>query len=177
MLECPSGFDFSLLVSSQVDHKASQWPQESDMGQKVAFLSAQCHSHDERLAELTVLLQKLQIRVDQVDDGREGLSLWVKDMIGQHLQEMGAIEPPDAKVRPRNFFGLVEHIVPSPCGDSPVQTPPGTRRQKGRNRPGQGLLLGHIPGVLLPLSNTFKHYYHPPVVSLGNKPICGLISG
>ncbi|GAB1290385.1 SUN domain-containing protein 1 [Apodemus speciosus] len=81
----------------KVDHKASQWPQESDMGQKVASLSAQCHSHDERLAELTVLLQKLQIRVDQVDGGREGLSLWVKDMIGQHLQEMGAIEPPDAK--------------------------------------------------------------------------------
>ncbi|XP_028611960.1 SUN domain-containing protein 1 isoform X2 [Grammomys surdaster] len=85
------------LISSQVDHKASQWPQESDMGQKVASLSAQCHSHDERLAELTVLLQKLQIRVDQVDDGREGLFLWVKDMVGQHLQEMGAIEPPDAK--------------------------------------------------------------------------------
>ncbi|XP_028611963.1 SUN domain-containing protein 1 isoform X5 [Grammomys surdaster] len=83
--------------SLKVDHKASQWPQESDMGQKVASLSAQCHSHDERLAELTVLLQKLQIRVDQVDDGREGLFLWVKDMVGQHLQEMGAIEPPDAK--------------------------------------------------------------------------------
>ncbi|XP_029333260.1 SUN domain-containing protein 1 isoform X12 [Mus caroli] len=81
----------------KVDHKASQWPQESDMGQKVASLSAQCHNHDERLAELTVLLQKLQIRVDQVDDGREGLSLWVKNMVGQHLQEMGTIEPPDAK--------------------------------------------------------------------------------
>ncbi|XP_021078249.1 SUN domain-containing protein 1 isoform X5 [Mus pahari] len=81
----------------KVDHKASQWPQESDMGQKVASLSAQCHNHDERLAELTVLLQKLQIRVDQVDDGREGLSLWVKNMVGQHLQEMGTIESPDAK--------------------------------------------------------------------------------
>ncbi|XP_030110757.1 SUN domain-containing protein 1 isoform X21 [Mus musculus] len=81
----------------KVDHKASQWPQESDMGQKVASLSAQCHNHDERLAELTVLLQKLQIRVDQVDDGREGLSLWVKNVVGQHLQEMGTIEPPDAK--------------------------------------------------------------------------------
>lgn len=67
------------------------------MGQKIASLSAQCHNHDERLAELTVLLQKLQIRVDQVDDSREGLSLWVKDMVGQHLQEIGSIEPPDAK--------------------------------------------------------------------------------
>ncbi|XP_063127538.1 SUN domain-containing protein 1 isoform X20 [Rattus norvegicus] len=81
----------------KVDPMASQWPQESDMGQKIASLSAQCHNHDERLAELTVLLQKLQIRVDQVDDGREGLSLWVKDMVGQHLQEIGSIEPPDAK--------------------------------------------------------------------------------
>lgn len=69
------------------------------MGQKVASLSAQCHNHDERLAELTVLLQKLQMRVDQVDDGREGLSLWVKDMIGQQLQEMGTTEPRDAHVR------------------------------------------------------------------------------
>lgn len=81
----------------KVDPMASQWPQESDMGQKIASLSAQCHNHDERLAELTVLLQKLQIRVDQVDDGREGLSLWVKDMVGQHLQEIGSVEPPDAK--------------------------------------------------------------------------------
>ena len=62
------------------------------MGQKVAYLSAQCHNHDERLAELTVLLQELQIRVDQVDDGREGLSLWVKNVVGQHLQEMGTID-------------------------------------------------------------------------------------
>ncbi|XP_031194339.1 SUN domain-containing protein 1 isoform X9 [Mastomys coucha] len=87
----------------RVDHKASQWPQEGDMGQKLASLSAQCHHHDERLAELTVLLQKLQIRVDQVDDGREGLSLWVKDMVGQHLQEMGTIEPPDAKTNFMTF--------------------------------------------------------------------------
>ncbi|XP_052610233.1 SUN domain-containing protein 1 isoform X5 [Peromyscus californicus insignis] len=81
----------------KVDYEASQWPQESDMGQKVASLSAQCHNHDEKLAELTVLLQKLQMRVDQVDDGREGLSLWVKDVVGQHLQEMGTTEPLGAK--------------------------------------------------------------------------------
>lgn len=81
----------------KLDYRASQWPQESDMGQKIASLSAQCHNHDERLAEMTVLLQKLQMRVDQVDDGREGLALWVKDMIGQHLQELGTTEPPDTK--------------------------------------------------------------------------------
>lgn len=93
------------MVSSQVNYEASQWSQESDMGQKVASLSVQCHNHDERLAELTVLLQKLQMRVDQVDDGREGLSLWVKDVVGQHLQEMGTTEPLGAKVRSRNSFG------------------------------------------------------------------------
>ncbi|XP_013209266.1 SUN domain-containing protein 1 isoform X3 [Microtus ochrogaster] len=81
----------------KVGYEASQWPQESDMGQKVASLSVQCHNHGERLAELTVLLQKLQMRVDQVDDGREGLSLWVKDVVGQHLQEMGTTEPLGAK--------------------------------------------------------------------------------
>ncbi|KAK7806486.1 hypothetical protein U0070_017478 [Myodes glareolus] len=82
---------------AHVNYEASQWPQESDMEQKVASLSVQCHNHDERLAELTVLLQKLQMRVDQVDDGREGLSLWVKDVVGQHLQEMGTIESLGAK--------------------------------------------------------------------------------
>ncbi|KAL6087020.1 hypothetical protein STEG23_032021, partial [Scotinomys teguina] len=81
----------------KVDYEASQWTQESDVGQKVASLSVQCHNHDERLAELTILLQKLQMRVDQVDDGRKGLSLWVKDVVGQHLQEMGATEPLGAK--------------------------------------------------------------------------------
>ncbi|XP_036027428.1 SUN domain-containing protein 1 isoform X3 [Onychomys torridus] len=81
----------------KVDYEASQWPQESDMGQKVASLSAQCHSHNERLAELTVLLQKLQMRVEQVEDGREGLSLWVKDVVGQHLQETGTTGPLGAK--------------------------------------------------------------------------------
>ncbi|CAO2630303.1 SUN domain-containing protein 1 [Lemmus lemmus] len=88
----------------KVDYEASQWPQESDMGQKVASLSVQCHNHNERLAELTVLLQKLQMRVDQVDDGREGLSLWVKDVVGQHLQEMGTTEPLGAKTDFMTFY-------------------------------------------------------------------------
>ncbi|XP_027269265.1 SUN domain-containing protein 1 isoform X8 [Cricetulus griseus] len=93
----------------KVDYEASQWPRESDVGQKVASLSAQCHNHDERLAELTFLLQKLQMRVDQVDDGREGLSLWVKDVVGQHLQEMGTTEPLSAKTDLMTFHH--EHQV------------------------------------------------------------------
>uniref|UniRef100_A0A8D2DQC1 Sad1 and UNC84 domain containing 1 n=1 Tax=Sciurus vulgaris TaxID=55149 RepID=A0A8D2DQC1_SCIVU len=71
----------------QADHRASQWHQESDVGQQVASLSAQCQNHDQKFRELTVLLQKLQVRVDQMDDGREGLSSWVKDTVEQHLQE------------------------------------------------------------------------------------------
>ncbi|KAM4813738.1 SUN domain-containing protein 1 isoform X7 [Urocitellus parryii] len=73
----------------QADDRASQWHQESDMGHQVASLTAQCHNHDQKLKELTVLLQKLQVRVNQMDDGREGLSSWVKDTVTQHLREMG----------------------------------------------------------------------------------------
>ncbi|KAM5130475.1 SUN domain-containing protein 1 isoform 7-T9 [Callospermophilus lateralis] len=73
----------------QADDRASQWHQESDMGHQVASLTAQCHNHDQKLKDLTVLLQKLQVRVNQMDDGREGLSSWVKDTVRQHLREMG----------------------------------------------------------------------------------------
>ncbi|XP_063090057.1 SUN domain-containing protein 1 isoform X2 [Cavia porcellus] len=78
--------------SSQLQDKeeASWWLQENDGRQQVTSFSAQCHNHEEKLGELTVLLQKLQARVDQIDDGREGLSLQVKDVVGQHLQEMNA---------------------------------------------------------------------------------------
>ncbi|XP_021110277.1 SUN domain-containing protein 1 isoform X10 [Heterocephalus glaber] len=74
----------------QVDGQASWWLWENDMRQQVASFSTQCHNHEEKLRELTVLLQKLQLRVDQMDEGREGLLLWMKDVVGQHLQEMSA---------------------------------------------------------------------------------------
>uniref|UniRef100_A0A8C5LBE6 Sad1 and UNC84 domain containing 1 n=1 Tax=Jaculus jaculus TaxID=51337 RepID=A0A8C5LBE6_JACJA len=81
----------------QADFGASQWHQENGVAQQVAALTMQCHSYDQRLGELAVLLQKLQMRVDQVDSGREGLSLWVKDVVGQHLQEVAAAEARDTK--------------------------------------------------------------------------------
>ncbi|KAM6157336.1 SUN domain-containing protein 1 [Erethizon dorsatum] len=74
----------------QDNGEASWWLQENDMRHQVASFSAQCHNHEEKLGELTVLLQKLQVRVDQMDEGRKGLSLWMKDVVGQHLQEMNA---------------------------------------------------------------------------------------
>uniref|UniRef100_A0A8C9QA64 Sad1 and UNC84 domain containing 1 n=1 Tax=Spermophilus dauricus TaxID=99837 RepID=A0A8C9QA64_SPEDA len=81
----------------QADDRASQWHQESDMGHQVASLTAQCHNHDQKLKELTVLLQKLQVQVNQMDDGREGLSSWVKDTVRQHLREMGLAGLPSAE--------------------------------------------------------------------------------
>uniref|UniRef100_A0A250Y5H6 SUN domain-containing protein 1 n=1 Tax=Castor canadensis TaxID=51338 RepID=A0A250Y5H6_CASCN len=88
----------------QADDQASQWRWESDMGQQVASLSAQCHSHDEKLRLLTVSLQRLQVRVDRMDEGRDGLSSWVKDIVGQHLQEMDATGTPNAKADFVTFY-------------------------------------------------------------------------
>ncbi|KAM5229438.1 SUN domain-containing protein 1 [Ctenodactylus gundi] len=76
-----------LQLPPQAD-KARWWPQHSDLGQQVAAFSAQCHNHEEKLREVMAVLQKLQMRVDQTDDNREGLSLRVKDMVGQHLRDM-----------------------------------------------------------------------------------------
>ncbi|XP_053411915.1 SUN domain-containing protein 1 isoform X2 [Nycticebus coucang] len=67
--------------------EAFHWRWTRDMEQQVASLSGQCRSHDERLRELTAILQKLQAQVDQVDDGRAGLSVLVRDAMGQHLRE------------------------------------------------------------------------------------------
>uniref|UniRef100_A0A2K6GCI2 Sad1 and UNC84 domain containing 1 n=1 Tax=Propithecus coquereli TaxID=379532 RepID=A0A2K6GCI2_PROCO len=71
----------------QGDNEAFRWRWTHDMEQQVASLSGQCHSHDERLQELTTLLAKLQGQVDQMDDGRAGLSALVRDAVGQHLRE------------------------------------------------------------------------------------------
>ncbi|XP_042542580.1 SUN domain-containing protein 1 isoform X2 [Dipodomys spectabilis] len=93
----------------QAYDQAARWRWESDMGQQVASLSAQCHSHDEKLRELTVLLQKLQVRVDQMGNGREELLFWVQDVVRQHLQDMKAAEPPGTKT---DFMTLYhEHEV------------------------------------------------------------------
>ncbi|KAM4820779.1 SUN domain-containing protein 1 isoform 5-T5 [Thomomys bottae] len=93
----------------QVEDQAARWRWESDMGQQVASLSAQCHSHDEKLRELTVLLQKLQVQVDQTGDGREELLSWVQDVVKQHLQNLEAAEPPGTKT---DFMTLYhEHEV------------------------------------------------------------------
>ncbi|XP_062947494.1 SUN domain-containing protein 1 isoform X5 [Cynocephalus volans] len=74
----------------QGDGEAFQWHRMNDVDQQVTSLSKQCHHHGEKLRELTILLQKLQARVDQMDNGGAALSSLVRDAMGQHLQEMTA---------------------------------------------------------------------------------------
>lgn len=110
--------DWDFLISSQDKEEASWWLQENDGRQQVTSFSAQCHNHEEKLGELTVLLQKLQARVDQIDDGREGLSLQVKDVVGQHLQEMNAAGLLSTKVRPRSSWQKMWPLA-SCCANCP----------------------------------------------------------
>ncbi|XP_027623828.1 SUN domain-containing protein 1 isoform X6 [Tupaia chinensis] len=72
-------------------------PWMNHMEQQMASLSGQCHDHDKQLRELRVLLQKLQVQVDRMDDGSEGLLSLVKAMVAQHLQEAGAVGPPGSQ--------------------------------------------------------------------------------
>ncbi|XP_040852359.1 SUN domain-containing protein 1-like [Ochotona curzoniae] len=71
----------------QAGDTAFPWRWRSSMDQQVTALTGRCHTHDKQLQELTLELHKLHARLDQVDEGRAGLSSWVKDLIGQQLQE------------------------------------------------------------------------------------------
>uniref|UniRef100_A0A2K6N2H2 Sad1 and UNC84 domain containing 1 n=1 Tax=Rhinopithecus bieti TaxID=61621 RepID=A0A2K6N2H2_RHIBE len=71
----------------QGDDEAFPWHWMSGVEQQVTSLSGQCHHHGENLRELTTLLQKLQARVDQMDDGAAGASASVRDAVGQSLRE------------------------------------------------------------------------------------------
>ncbi|XP_073070996.1 SUN domain-containing protein 1 isoform X3 [Manis javanica] len=69
--------------------EAFGWHWMSDVERQVTSLSGQCHSHDKKLRELTVLLQKLQAQVDQMVSGGGVLSL-VRSVVTQHLLETHA---------------------------------------------------------------------------------------
>ncbi|XP_057343476.1 SUN domain-containing protein 1 isoform X7 [Manis pentadactyla] len=69
--------------------EAFGWHWMSDVERQVTSLSGQCHSHDKKLRELTVLLQKLQAQVDQMVNGGGVLSL-VRSVVTQHLLETHA---------------------------------------------------------------------------------------
>lgn len=70
--------------------EASPWRWMSEVERQVTSLSGQCQSRDEKLRELTASLQKLQVRVDQMDDRGAGVSSLVTSMVGQHLKDLGA---------------------------------------------------------------------------------------
>ncbi|XP_015420466.1 PREDICTED: SUN domain-containing protein 1 isoform X3 [Myotis davidii] len=70
--------------------EASPWRWMSEVERQVTSLSGQCQSRDEKLRELTASLQKLQVRVDQMDDRGAGVSSLVTSVVGQHLKDLGA---------------------------------------------------------------------------------------
>ncbi|XP_045398884.1 SUN domain-containing protein 1 isoform X12 [Lemur catta] len=96
----------------QGDDEAFRWRWTRDMEQQVASLSGQCHSHDVRLRELTALLEKLQAQVDQMDEGRAGLSALVRDTVGQHLRETDFMTfHQEHEVRISNLEGILGKLT------------------------------------------------------------------
>ncbi|XP_023510837.2 SUN domain-containing protein 1 isoform X18 [Equus caballus] len=67
--------------------------QMSEVERQMTFLSGQCHSHDQKLRELTVLIQELQAQVHQMDAGSEGVLPLVKRVVEQRLKEVRADVP------------------------------------------------------------------------------------
>lgn len=100
---CPS-----LNVSSlfQGGDETVGWRRMGEVERWMASLSGQCQSHDERLRDLAASLQKLQLRVDQMDDGREGVSSLVRQAVSQRLKEMSADGLLGPKVIPTSPWGL-----------------------------------------------------------------------
>lgn len=70
--------------------EASPWRWMNEVERQVTSLSGQCQSRDEKLRELTASLQKLQVRVDQMDGRGAGMSSLVKSLVGQHLKDLEA---------------------------------------------------------------------------------------
>ncbi|XP_070087422.1 SUN domain-containing protein 1 isoform X10 [Equus caballus] len=68
-------------------------PEMSEVERQMTFLSGQCHSHDQKLRELTVLIQELQAQVHQMDAGSEGVLPLVKRVVEQRLKEVRADVP------------------------------------------------------------------------------------
>lgn len=83
------------------------WRRMGEVERWMTSLSGQCQSHDERLRDLTASLQKLQMRVDQMDGGREGVSSLVSHVVSQRLKEMSADGLLGPKVMPTSPWGAV----------------------------------------------------------------------
>nr|XP_031327091.1 SUN domain-containing protein 1 isoform X8 [Camelus dromedarius] len=73
----------------EVGDEAFHWHRVNEAERQTASVSGQCHSHDQKLRELTASLQKLQARVDQMDVSAEGLLSLVQSVVGRRLEEAG----------------------------------------------------------------------------------------
>nr|XP_031532719.1 SUN domain-containing protein 1 isoform X9 [Vicugna pacos] len=73
----------------EVGDEAFHWHRVNEAERQTASVSGQCHSHDQKLQELTASLQKLQARVDQMDDSAEGLLSMIQSTVGRRLEEAG----------------------------------------------------------------------------------------
>ncbi|XP_006859863.1 PREDICTED: SUN domain-containing protein 1 isoform X2 [Chrysochloris asiatica] len=62
---------------------AFHWPQLNDVEQQVTKLSERCQLHEEKLRELTLLLQNLKERPDQADGNRDGVLSLLHQVVGQ----------------------------------------------------------------------------------------------
>lgn len=78
------------LLPFQGGSETAGWHRIGEVERWVASLSGQCQSQDARLGDLTASLRKLQLRVDQMDGGREALSSLVRQAVSQRLTEMSA---------------------------------------------------------------------------------------
>ncbi|EPY74435.1 hypothetical protein CB1_000092014 [Camelus ferus] len=87
----------------EVGDEAFHWHRVNEAERQTASVSGQCHSHDQKLRELTASLQKLQARVDQMDVSAEGLLSLVQSVVGRRLEEAGLS---GSKVMPGSFQAL-----------------------------------------------------------------------
>ncbi|XP_049644533.1 SUN domain-containing protein 1 isoform X2 [Suncus etruscus] len=65
----------------------------SDVERQVTSLSGQCRNHEEKLQELTALLQQLHTRVDRINVNDADTLALVREVVGQHLKEIGTLGP------------------------------------------------------------------------------------
>ncbi|XP_038619657.1 SUN domain-containing protein 1 isoform X4 [Tachyglossus aculeatus] len=85
------------------DTKLFDWHRMGEIERQMTFLSERCHNYDEEYGKVTLLLQKLQTRVDQMDDKSGSLSL-IKNIVEQHLKEMKLAGSSDSKTDYMAFY-------------------------------------------------------------------------
>lgn len=82
----------------QGDDMLSSGRWASDVERQMTSLSGQCRNHEEKLQELTALLQQLHTRVDRINVNGAGTLALVREVVGQHLKDTGALGPSGTQV-------------------------------------------------------------------------------